>query len=149
MHSSGGLSSIEEASVRGVSLLSSGPAGGLLGTRALAARLGLDPVLATDVGGTSFDVGLVIDGEPAYAEMPIYAKYPVALPTIDVPSIGAGGGSIGWVEPETGILRVGPQSAGARPGPACYGLGGTEPTVTDANVVLGPHQSRTTSSAAG
>jgi N-methylhydantoinase A len=137
MHSSGGLSSIEEASVRGVSLLSSGPAGGLLGTRALAARLGLDPVLATDVGGTSFDVGLVIDGEPSYAEMPIYAKYPVALPTIDVPSIGAGGGSIGWVEPETGILRVGPQSAGARPGPACYGLGGTEPTVTDANVVLG------------
>ena len=137
MHSSGGVSSIEEASVRGVSLLSSGPAGGLLGTRALAARLGLDPVLATDVGGTSFDVGLVIDSEPAYAEMPIYAKYPVALPTIDVPSIGAGGGSIGWVEPETGILRVGPQSAGARPGPACYGLGGTEPTVTDANVVLG------------
>jgi N-methylhydantoinase A len=137
MHSSGGLSSIEEASERGVSLLSSGPAGGLLGTRALAARLNLDPVLATDVGGTSFDVGLVIDGEPSYAEMPIYAKYPVALPTIDVPSIGAGGGSIGWVEPETGILRVGPQSAGARPGPACYGLGGTEPTVTDANVVLG------------
>ncbi len=118
MHSSGGVSSIEEASVRGVSLLSSGPAGGLLGTRTLAARLGLDPVLATDVGGTSFDVGLVIDGEPSYAEMPIYAKYPVALPTIDVPSIGAGGGSIGWVEPETGILRVGPQSAGARPGPA-------------------------------
>jgi N-methylhydantoinase A len=137
MHSSGGVSSIEEASVRGVSLLSSGPAGGLLGARALAARLGLDPVLATDVGGTSFDVGLVIDGEPSYAEMPIYEKYPVALPTIDVPSIGAGGGSIGWVEPETGILRVGPQSAGARPGPACYGLGGTEPTVTDANVVLG------------
>jgi N-methylhydantoinase A len=131
------VSSIEEASERGVSLLSSGPAGGLLGTRALAARLNLDPVLATDVGGTSFDVGLVIDGEPSYAEMTIYAKYPVALPTIDVPSIGAGGGSIGWVESDTGILRVGPHSAGARPGPACYGLGGTEPTVTDANIVLG------------
>lgn len=137
MHSAGGVSSVDEASRRGVSLLSSGPAGGMLGTRALAARLGLDPVLATDVGGTSFDVGLVVDGEPSYAEAPVYEKYPVALPTIDVPSIGAGGGSIGWVEPETGILRVGPQSAGARPGPACYGAGGTEPTVTDANVVLG------------
>lgn len=137
MHSSGGVCSIQEASRRGVTLLSSGPAGGLLGTRALAARLGLDPVLATDVGGTSFDVGLIVDGEPAYADMPIYAKYPVALPTIDVPSIGAGGGSIGWVEPDTGVLRVGPQSAGAHPGPACYGAGGSEPTVTDANVVLG------------
>lgn len=137
MHSAGGVCSIGEASRRGVALLSSGPAGGLLGTRALAARLGLDPVLATDVGGTSFDVGLVVGGEPAYAEMPIYAKYPVALPTIDAPSIGAGGGSIGWIEPDTGILRVGPQSAGARPGPACYGAGGWEPTVTDANVVLG------------
>ena len=137
MHSAGGVSSVDEASRRGVSLLSSGPAGGMLGTRALAARLGLDPVLATDVGGTSFDVGLVVAGEPAYAEAPVYAQYPVALPTIDVPSVGAGGGSIGWVEPDTGILRVGPQSAGARPGPACYGAGGTEPTVTDANVVLG------------
>jgi N-methylhydantoinase A len=137
MHSAGGVYSVEEASRRGVALLSSGPAGGMLGTRALAARLGLDPVLATDVGGTSFDVGLIVGGEPAYAELPVYAKYPVALPTIDVPSIGAGGGSIGWVEPETGILRVGPQSAGARPGPACYGAGGTEPTVTDANVALG------------
>jgi N-methylhydantoinase A len=137
MHSAGGVYSIEEASRRGVSLLSSGPAGGMLGTRALAARLQLDPVLATDVGGTSFDVGLIVGGEPAYAELPVYAKYPVALPTIDVPSIGAGGGSIGWVEPETGILRVGPQSAGANPGPACYGAGGTEPTVTDANVILG------------
>ncbi|MBS1888672.1 MAG: hydantoinase/oxoprolinase family protein [Actinobacteria bacterium] len=137
MHSAGGVSSVEEASRRGVSLLSSGPAGGMLGTRALAERLGLDPVLATDVGGTSFDVGLVVDGDPSYAEMPVYAQYPVALPTIDVPSVGAGGGSIGWVEPETGILRVGPQSAGARPGPACYGVGGTLPTVTDANVVLG------------
>lgn len=137
MHSAGGVSSVDEASRRGVSLLSSGPAGGMLGTRALAARLGLDPVLATDVGGTSFDVGLVVGGEPSYAEAPVYAQYPVALPTIDVPSVGAGGGSIGWVEPETGILRVGPQSAGARPGPACYGAGGVEPTVTDANVVLG------------
>jgi N-methylhydantoinase A len=137
MHSAGGVSSLDEARHRGVTLLSSGPAGGMLGTRELAGRLGLDPVIATDVGGTSFDVGTIVDGEPAYADAPVFAKYPVALPIIDVTSIGAGGGSIAWVEPDTGVLRVGPQSAGASPGPACYGSGGAEPTVTDANVVLG------------
>jgi N-methylhydantoinase A len=137
MHSAGGVSSLDEARHRGVTLLSSGPAGGMLGTRELARRLGVDPVIATDVGGTSFDIGTIVDGEPAYADAPIFAKYPVALPIIDVTSIGAGGGSIAWVEPDTGVLRVGPQSAGASPGPACYGSGGTEPTVTDANVVLG------------
>ena len=137
MHSSGGVRSVEEARASGVTLLSSGPAGGILGTRELADHLGLDPVLATDVGGTSFDVGLVVGGEPAYAEAPVFSKYPVAVPVIDVASIGAGGGSIAWIEPATGVLRVGPQSAGSRPGPACYGAGGVEPTVTDANLVLG------------
>src|SRR5439155_8747364 len=129
MHSAGGVSSIDEARRRGVTLLSSGPAGGMLGARALAERLELDRVIATDVGGTSFDVGLVVEGEVSYAESPVFAQYPVALPVIDVPSIGAGGGSIAWIEPETGVLKVGPRSAGARPGPACYGAGGTEPTV--------------------
>ncbi len=137
MHSAGGVSSLDEARLRGVTLLSSGPAGGMLGARALARRLELDRVIATDVGGTSFDVGLVVDGEPSYADAPVFAKYPVALPVIDVTSIGAGGGSIAWIEPETGVLKVGPRSAGAVPGPACYGTGGTEPTVTDANLVLG------------
>jgi N-methylhydantoinase A len=137
MHSAGGVSSIDEARRRGVSLLSSGPAGGMLGARALAQRLDLDRVIATDVGGTSFDVGLVVDGEPSYADAPVFAQYPVALPVIDVTSIGAGGGSIAWIEAETGVLKVGPRSAGAVPGPACYGAGGTEPTVTDANLVLG------------
>jgi N-methylhydantoinase A len=137
MHSAGGVSSLHEARERGVTLLSSGPAGGMLGARELARRLELDPVIATDVGGTSFDIGTIVDGEPAYADAPVFAKYPVALPIIDVTSIGAGGGSIAWIEPETGVLKVGPQSAGAAPGPACYGAGGSEPTVTDANVVLG------------
>jgi len=137
MHSAGGVSSIDEARERGVTLLSSGPAGGMLGARALAERLELDPVIATDVGGTSFDIGVVVDGEPVYAEAPVFSKYPVALPVIDVASIGAGGGSIAWIEAETGVLKVGPQSAGASPGPACYDTGGTRPTVTDANVVLG------------
>jgi N-methylhydantoinase A len=137
MHSAGGVSSIAEARGRGVSLLSSGPAGGVLGARALAARLGMDRVIATDVGGTSFDVGLIVDGEPSYAESPVFGKYPVVLPVIDVPSIGSGGGSIAWIEPDIGVLRVGPRSAGASPGPACYDAGGSEPTITDANVVLG------------
>jgi N-methylhydantoinase A len=137
MHSAGGVSSIAEARERGVTLLASGPAGGMLGTRAMAERLGLDPVIATDVGGTSFDVGVIVDGEPSYADTPVFAKYPVAVPVIDVTSIGAGGGSIAWIEPESGVLKVGPHSAGASPGPVCYGAGGTEPTVTDANVVLG------------
>ncbi len=136
MQSAGGVWSIDEARERGVTLLSSGPAGGMLGARALAVELGIDRALATDVGGTSFDVGLVVDGEPAYAEAPVFAKYPVTLPVIDVASIGAGGGSIAWIEADTGVLRVGPKSAGAAPGPACYGTGGTEPTVTDANLVL-------------
>ena len=137
MHSAGGVSSIDEARGKGVTLLSSGPAGGILGAGALAERLGFADVIATDVGGTSFDVGLIVDGNPSYAESPVFAKYPVALPVIDVPSIGAGGGSIAWIEPDSGVLKVGPHSAGASPGPACYGADGVDPTVTDANVVLG------------
>jgi N-methylhydantoinase A len=137
MHSAGGVWSIDEARERGVTLLSSGPAGGLLGARTLAQQLGVDRAIATDVGGTSFDVGLIVDGELSYAEAPVFAKYPVTVPVIDVTSIGAGGGSIAWIERETGILRVGPQSAGASPGPVCYGVGGDQPTVTDANLVLG------------
>jgi N-methylhydantoinase A len=137
MQSSGGLTSVEEASSRGAALLVSGPAGGALGAEVLGARLGFDKILTTDVGGTSFDVGILIDGKAGYSDGPIIDKYPLALPVIDVASIGAGGGSIAWVEPDTGVLRVGPQSAGARPGPACYENGGSEPTVTDANLVLG------------
>lgn len=137
MLSSGGLASIEEASRRGAGLLVSGPAGGALGAQSLGKRLGLDRILATDVGGTSFDVGVIVGGEPGYSDGPIVDKYPLALPVIDVASIGSGGGSIAWVERETGVLRVGPESAGAVPGPACYGKGGEEPTVTDANLVLG------------
>ncbi len=137
MQSAGGLTSVEEAAKRGVALLVSGPAGGALGAQTVGRRLGFAQVLTTDVGGTSFDVGVIVDGEPGYSDAPIVDKYPIALPVIDVASIGAGGGSIAWVEPETGVLRVGPASAGARPGPACYAAGGTEPTVTDANLVLG------------
>jgi N-methylhydantoinase A len=137
MQSSGGVMPIERARTHAVTLLTSGPAGGVMAAKALADRLGDRDVITTDVGGTSFDVGLIVDGQPQFAESPIFAQFQLVTPMIDVATIGAGGGSIAWIEPETGLLRVGPQSAGADPGPACYGRGGSEPTVTDANVVLG------------
>lgn len=137
MQSSGGVLSVELAKSRAVGLLTSGPAGGVIGAQVLGRILGYPNIITTDVGGTSFDVGLVVDGQAQFSNVATFDKYQIVLPVIDVATIGAGGGSIAWIEPDTGVLRVGPQSAGARPGPACYGLGGTEPTVTDANVVLG------------
>lgn len=137
MQSVGGVTSATDARGHALSLLSSGPAGGVLGAAALGELIGSANVITTDVGGTSFDVGLVVDGEPVITTAPVFDKYHTVLPVIDVTSIGAGGGSIAWIEPGTGHLKVGPQSAGANPGPACYGMGGDRPTVTDANVVLG------------
>lgn len=136
MQSSGGVVPVAQAQARAVSLLSSGPAGGVMGAVALGNALGHRDLITTDVGGTSFDVGLVVDGEPQFSLSPVFAKYHTVLPSIDIPSIGAGGGSIAWIEPGTNLLKVGPRSAGAVPGPACYDAGGAEPTVTDANVVL-------------
>jgi N-methylhydantoinase A len=137
MQSAGGVTSANDAKGHAVSLLASGPAGGVLGAAALGQLIGSSNVVTTDVGGTSFDVGLVVDGEPVITGAPVFDKYHTVLPVIDVTSIGAGGGSVAWIEPGTGHLKVGPQSAGADPGPACYGMGGDRPTVTDANVVLG------------
>ena len=137
MQSSGGVMSIEKAKNRPVRLLTSGPAGGVIGAKFLGEILKHPNIVTTDVGGTSFDVGLVVEGEAQFTNIATFDKYEVALPVIDVATIGAGGGSIGWIEADTGVLRVGPQSAGAEPGPACYNMGGTQSTVTDANVVLG------------
>ena len=137
MQSSGGVSSIEDARSQAVGLLTSGPAGGVIGAKFLGDLLGHPNLISTDVGGTSFDVSLVIDGEPQIAERPVFDQYQILFPIIDVATIGAGGGSIARVDPASGIFQVGPQSAGADPGPACYGAGGDEPTVTDANLVLG------------
>jgi N-methylhydantoinase A len=137
MQSSGGVAVAEDAKTLAVALLASGPAGGALGAAALGGMLGFKNIITTDVGGTSFDVGLVVDGEPLITGNPVFGKYHTVMPVIDITSIGAGGGSIGWIEPGSGHLKVGPHSAGADPGPACYGTGGTEPTITDANVVLG------------
>ncbi len=137
MQSSGGVTSSTKAKGHAVRLVSSGPAGGLIGAASMGQVLGFPNIITTDVGGTSFDVGLVVDGQPLVNSRPVFDKYHTVLPIADVASVGAGGGSIAWIEPATGQLKVGPRSAGAIPGPACYGKGGEEPTVTDANVVLG------------
>jgi N-methylhydantoinase A len=113
----------------------SGPAGGVIGSQALGEVLGHDPIITTDMGGTSFDVGLIVGGNPVKTEGAVFGKYHVLSPMIGIETIGAGGGSIAWVV--DGHLSVGPESAGAVPGPVCYGKGGLEPTVTDADVVLG------------
>jgi N-methylhydantoinase A len=135
LSSEGGVMSAADAARRPVTLLGSGPAGGVIGSRQLARTLGHDNVITTDMGGTSFDVGLIIDGRAAIAAISQAGGYHVATPAIEITAIGAGGGSIASVL--RGTLRVGPESAGAVPGPACYGRGGQRPTVTDADVVLG------------
>lgn len=135
MHSAAGTIDIEQASKRGVNLLLSGPAGGLLAARYLGSLTENERLLTFDMGGTSTDVAL-IDGEIRLTNEGRIANWPVAVPMVDMHTIGAGGGSLARVD-AGGLLQVGPESAGASPGPACYGQGGTEPTVTDANVVLG------------
>lgn len=135
MQSVGGVMQTGDAEQRAVNTLESGPAGGVVAARFLGGTLGHKNVICADVGGTSFDVGLVVDGEPVVASTSVVNGYSLLVPSIDIVSIGAGGGSI--ARAELGRLLVGPQSAGADPGPACYGKGGTFPTVTDADVVLG------------
>ena len=116
--------------------LESGPAGGVIGSQALARELDLPNVICADVGGTSYDVALIEDGQILERTETKIARRPIVGPTIDIVSIGAGGGSIAWID-HRGALQVGPRSAGASPGPACFGLGGTEPTVTDCHLLLG------------
>jgi N-methylhydantoinase A len=115
----------------------SGPAAGVIASKYLGELLGHENIITTDVGGTSFDISLIVNGFLTYAREPVVARFPVSFPMVDVISIGAGGGSIAWIDPLTGLLRVGPKSAGAFPGPACYGFGGTQATATDADLVLG------------
>ena len=135
MQSSGGTASAHHAGRYAVQLLLSGPAGGLKGAQFAAARSGFDRLLSFDMGGTSTDVS-IIDREIGFTTEGHIGDYPVAVSMVDMHTIGAGGGSIASVD-AGGMLLVGPESAGADPGPACYGKGGSQPTVTDANVVLG------------
>jgi N-methylhydantoinase A len=141
MKSNGGVLSAGEVVHQPITTMLSGPAAGALGAALIGATAGFDRVLTCDGGGTSTDVTVVIDGEPALTTEGSVGNYPSKIPMIDVVTVGAGGGSIAWLSPE-GTLKVGPQSAGADPGPMCYPDGGDQPTVTDAHVVLGripPH----------
>ncbi|TDV57841.1 hydantoinase/oxoprolinase family protein [Actinophytocola oryzae] len=132
----GGLAAAESVIARPLSILDSGPAAGVLGVASLAAEMTRQNVLCADVGGTTFDVGVVNGGTAEQDAYPVVDQYELRLPKVLIKSIGAGGGSIAWTDGR-GVLRVGPQSAGAVPGPACYGNGGTQPTVTDAYLALG------------
>ncbi|MGZ4471605.1 MAG: hydantoinase/oxoprolinase family protein [Nocardioidaceae bacterium] len=141
MKSNGGVLSADEVVHQPITTVLSGPAAGALGAAVVAEAAGFPQVVTCDGGGTSTDVTVVIDGHPALTTEGHVGAYPSKIPMIDVVTVGAGGGSIAWISPE-GTLKVGPQSAGADPGPMCYRTGGTEPTITDAHAVLGripPH----------
>lgn len=136
MQSRGGLTSVHTATARPVTMLLSGPASGVIGGRFAGGQSQVHNLLTLDMGGTSCDVALVKEGKPLIAREGRIARYPLRVPMVDVSTVGAGGGSLAWLD-SSGGLRVGPQSAGADPGPACYGRGGAVPTVTDASIVLG------------
>jgi len=137
MQGNGGTVSAALAADTAVNTVMSGPASGVIASAQSAAQAGFAHAITYDMGGTSTDVGLILDGVPQVSsELEIEYAMPVHVPMVDVHTIGAGGGSIAWLG-EDGMLRVGPRSAGAHPGPICYGRGGAEPTITDANLVLG------------
>ena len=135
MQSSGGILTAKSARERPLQTLLSGPVGGAIGGEKLTDVLATKNLIGVDMGGTSFDVSLVVNGEPDVSTEAELEGLPLLMSVVNIHTIGAGGGSVAWIE--AGGLRVGPRSAGATPGPACYGRGGTEPTVTDANLVLG------------
>jgi N-methylhydantoinase A len=136
MRSSGGVATPAEAAAHPATILVSGPAAGVVGASRIAALAGIDDAIAFDMGGTSTDVCLIAAGRAERASERAVSGLPIRLPTVDLHTVGAGGGSLVWRD-AGGALRVGPQSAGANPGPACYGRGGTQATVTDANLLLG------------
>ena len=135
MKSNGGVLSADEVVHQPITTVLSGPAAGALGAALISGIAGFNRVLTSDGGGTSTDVSVVIDGQPTLTTEGSVGAYPTRIPMIDVVTVGAGGGSIAWISPD-GTLKVGPKSAGADPGPVCYGQGGTEVTITDAHVFL-------------
>ena len=136
MKSSGGVASARVIRARPVETALSGPAAGIVGANFIGAGLGMRNLIGVDIGGTSADISLIYDGRPGLTEKGRIGEWPIALPMVDLTTIGAGGGSIARVS-GAGVLTVGPESAGAVPGPVCYRRGGTEPTITDAHLVLG------------
>ena len=139
VQSTGGLFGVDEAQSACIKMLESGPAAGVIGTKALADSIGLRNAIAFDMGGTTAKAGVIYNGDVLMIGSALIGGYatglPVQIPMIDIQEVGTGGGSIARVE--MGALHVGPESAGAQPGPVCYGQGGTEPTITDANLILG------------
>ena len=136
MQSSGGVMDLDRATSSAAACVLSGPAAGVVGASHVAHLSGFADVLTFDMGGTSTDVAPIVDGRAERTTEGAIGGVPIKLPMVDVHTVGAGGGSIAWID-DGGALRAGPRSAGANPGPACYGRGGTEPTVSDANLVLG------------
>lgn len=136
MQSNGGIMSREKAAAQCINTAVSGPAAGVVGSTYLSKLAGSENVITVDMGGTSFDICLAYKNKISLTKQTEIGGHAIKVPMIDIHTIGAGGGSIGWID-EGGALRVGPQSAGATPGPACYNKGGQEPTVTDANLLLG------------
>jgi N-methylhydantoinase A len=137
MQSYGGVLGVQASTRNAVGTVESGPAAGVVGSQFMGKSMGFHNILATDMGGTTFKVSVICDGQIEKDYKPVLLRYAIFSTKIWVESIGAGGGSMAWIEPETGLLKVGPEGAGARPGPVCYGLGGTEPTVSDADLILG------------
>lgn len=137
MQAYGGVLGIDDTCKKAVGTIESGPAAGIVGSRYVGEELGVSNVLATDMGGTTFKVGVIRDGSLEKEHKPILMRYQLFLSKIWVESIGAGGGSIVWIDSDSGLLKVGPQGAGSSPGPICYGLGGAEVTVSDADLILG------------
>lgn len=133
----GGTVTTDTAQDLAILTLQSGPAAGVAGAAHFGAQMGYPHIVTADMGGTTFDVGLVVDGQPIVQPGTVFEQYELHLPMVDVQSVGAGGGSIAWIDAIGEGLKVGPQSAGATPGPVCYGSGGTQPTVTDADLVMG------------
>ena len=133
----GGTISVNRAMSAPLLTLDSGPVAGVTGSQYAGGLMGYDNIITTDMGGTSFDVGIIHDGKPAFSYTSLVHQYAYYLSKVDIQTIGAGGGSKAWIDETSGMLRVGPESAGAAPGPACYGRGGDIATVTDADLLLG------------
>jgi len=137
MQAYGGVLGLEASARNAIGMIESGPAAGVVGTQFLANLMGESNALVTDMGGTTFKVSVIRNGKIERNYSPVILRHNILATKIWVESIGAGGGSIAWVDRDTGLLKVGPQGAGAKPGPVCYGLGGIEPTVCDADLILG------------
>lgn len=133
----GGMAPVDEVQRRPLFTLDSGPVSGLVASNFIGSAFGYDNIITADMGGTTFDVAVIADNAPRRRESTNINRYEMYIPMLDVESIGAGGGSIAWIDPASRTMKVGPRSAGADPGPICYGKGGTMPTVTDADAVLG------------